>query len=259
MGTLLTSKSETVAKDPIKPTTDKVESAEAQAKYKKVMVKSSRDKAPDDEIRVSVQGQVNGFVGEAIKKFVGKGCDAQESVKILARGPAISKAVIIAEILCRRISSLEQSVELGSEDVKDTYEKVEGEAAKAADELSITRIVPYLVVTLKPKAGEKVTSESIEKADRAPRFRKKLVTGKKPAAKKEADKPETKKKPTKADRKRKENDDEDKEEATAFDSDKKDAKTKKPRNRRRTKKATGSEEETTKETTTEKSDSKTKK
>ncbi|KAF4657127.1 hypothetical protein FOL47_008581 [Perkinsus chesapeaki] len=115
--------------------------------YRRVEKTTEKAEAADGEVRITSIGRVNNFVDEAIHWFLGddeehKAC---KSVKIMSRGGAISKAVIVSEILVRRIPGLKQSVDLGSNDVEEEYEPVNDEEKEHVKQV---RIVPYLVITL---------------------------------------------------------------------------------------------------------------
>ncbi|EER07051.1 conserved hypothetical protein [Perkinsus marinus ATCC 50983] len=119
--------------------------------------------APEEgvsEVRVTSMGRVNAFVEEAIERLVGSEKHvATKQIKVMARGTAIAKAVIVSEILSRRVPSLSQEVELGSSDVEDVFEPV-GEHDDDVGNVTQVRIVPSLVVTL--KANKEIKQEDIK-------------------------------------------------------------------------------------------------
>ncbi|KAF4730270.1 hypothetical protein FOZ63_012039 [Perkinsus olseni] len=130
-------------------------------KFRRVQ-KSANAAAPEDgvtEVRVTSMGRVNAFVDEAIEYLVGSEKHAAtKEIRIMARGTAIAKAVIVSEILSRRIPCLSQEVELGSSDVEDVFEPV-GEHDEDVGNVTQVRIVPSLVVTL--RADKEIKEEDI--------------------------------------------------------------------------------------------------
>ncbi|KAF4657126.1 hypothetical protein FOL47_008580 [Perkinsus chesapeaki] len=131
-------------------------------KFRRVQ-KSPTLAAPEDgvtEVRVTSMGRVNAFVDEAIEHFIGsEKHTATKEIRIMARGTAIAKAVIVSEILSRRIPSLSQEVELGSSDVEDVFEPV-GEHDDDVTNVTQVRIVPSLVVTL--RASKEIKEEDVK-------------------------------------------------------------------------------------------------
>ncbi|EER04670.1 conserved hypothetical protein [Perkinsus marinus ATCC 50983] len=127
--------------------------------YRRVEKPIEKTEPEDGEVRITSVGRVNNFVDEAIHWFLGdddthKAC---KSVKIMARGVAVAKAVIVSEILIRRVPGLKQAVELGSNDVEEEYEAVDD---TDKDHVKQVRIVPYLVNTL--TATKPLTKDDIK-------------------------------------------------------------------------------------------------
>ncbi|EER04667.1 conserved hypothetical protein [Perkinsus marinus ATCC 50983] len=127
------------------------------------VLKTTDAVAPEDgvfEVRVTSMGRVNAFVEDVVSHLVGSEKYApSKEIRIMARGTAISKAVIVSEILSRRVPSLSQEVELGSSDVEDVFEPV-GEHDDDTGNVTRVRIVPSLVITL--KAIEEIKPEDIK-------------------------------------------------------------------------------------------------
>ncbi|KAF4656503.1 Rpp25p [Perkinsus chesapeaki] len=141
--------------------------AATEVKYKRVAKPADENKKPaaNNEIRITSIGRVNNFVDEGISIFTGSdGKTQSNTVKVLARelaaGASLSKAVIVSEILTRRVPGIKKKVDLGSNDVEEEFEPVNADSQ--ADHISRARIVPSLEVTL--TVSKPVTSESI-KAD----------------------------------------------------------------------------------------------
>ncbi|EER07050.1 multidomain scavenger receptor protein PbSR precursor, putative [Perkinsus marinus ATCC 50983] len=138
--------------------------------YRRVEKHTEKTEVEDGEVRITSVGRVNNFVDDAIHWFLGDDDDhkACKSVKIMARGVAVAKAVIVSEILIRRVPGLKQAVELGSNDVEEEYEPVD-DAEK--DHVKQVRIVPYLVNTLtatKPLTKDDIKpDEFVERPDLA--------------------------------------------------------------------------------------------
>ncbi|KAF4658874.1 hypothetical protein FOZ61_005197 [Perkinsus olseni] len=105
-------------------------------------------KALAHEVRITVSGGVGLFVKEGVRKLLDT-TEGIPEIKVMARGPAIAKAVIVSEMINRMIADLEQDVELGSTDVNDEYVSVDEEH----ETVVATRIVPFLVVTIRHPKG----------------------------------------------------------------------------------------------------------
>ncbi|KAF4739425.1 hypothetical protein FOZ62_008472 [Perkinsus olseni] len=105
-------------------------------------------KALAHEVRITVSGGVGLFVKEGVRKLLDT-TEGIPEIKVMARGPAIAKAVIVSEMINRMVADLEQDVELGSTDVNDEYVSVDEEH----ETVVATRIVPFLVVTIRHPKG----------------------------------------------------------------------------------------------------------
>ncbi|KAF4657125.1 hypothetical protein FOL47_008579 [Perkinsus chesapeaki] len=106
------------------------------------------DQALAHEVRITVSGGVGLFVKEGVRKLLDT-TEGIPEIKVMARGPAIAKAVIVSEMINRMIPDLEQDVELGSTDVNDEYVSVD----ETHETVIATRIVPFLVVTITHPKG----------------------------------------------------------------------------------------------------------
>ncbi|KAF4649130.1 hypothetical protein FOZ61_001695 [Perkinsus olseni] len=136
----------------------------AEVKYKRVAKPADDNVKPaaNNEVRITSIGRVNNFVDEGISIFTGtNGKTQSNTVRVLARGASLAKAVIVSEILSRRIPGIKQKVDLGSNDVEEEFEPADAESK--ADRISRVRIVPSLEVTLttaKPVKPENVKEDS---------------------------------------------------------------------------------------------------
>ncbi|KAF4725374.1 hypothetical protein FOZ62_005682, partial [Perkinsus olseni] len=149
---------ETEKKEVASPVTEKAEVSdvpEAAAlnpskRYRRVQ-RNREEKDPKalaHEVRITVSGGVGLFVKEGVRKLLDT-TEGIPEIKVMARGPAIAKAVIVSEMINRMIADLEQDVELGSTDVNDEYVSVDEEH----ETVVATRIVPFLVVTIRHPKG----------------------------------------------------------------------------------------------------------
>ncbi|KAF4683431.1 hypothetical protein FOZ60_009127 [Perkinsus olseni] len=147
----------TEKKEAASPVTEKKEVASPVTEKKEVAspyrrVQRNREekdpKALAHEVRITVSGGVGLFVKEGVRKLLDT-TEGIPEIKVMARGPAIAKAVIVSEMINRMIADLEQDVELGSTDVNDEYVSVDEEH----ETVVATRIVPFLVVTIRHPKG----------------------------------------------------------------------------------------------------------
>ena len=92
--------------------------------YKKV--EKERTKTDENEIRVTSKGKIKSYLGYALRIF-DKERTSFNSLKIRATGNAIVKALILIELVKRRIGDLHQINEITSTEITDEYEpQVEG-------------------------------------------------------------------------------------------------------------------------------------
>jgi ribonuclease P/MRP protein subunit RPP25 len=92
--------------------------------YKKV--EKEKAKTDENEIRVTSKGKIKSYLGYALRIF-DKERTQFNSLKIRATGNAIVKALILIELVKRRIGDLHQINEITSTEITDEYEpQVEG-------------------------------------------------------------------------------------------------------------------------------------
>ncbi|KAI5081986.1 hypothetical protein GOP47_0001729 [Adiantum capillus-veneris] len=114
--------------------------------YKRVA--STRTAAPpslkENEIRITAQGLSGSYVSYATSLFQDNNVT---EVVLTAMGRVTSKAVLVAEILKKRIRGLHQNISLGSSDVKDVWEPLE----EGLNTLEMVRHVSMISITLSTK------------------------------------------------------------------------------------------------------------
>ena len=90
--------------------------------YKKVI--KEKAKTEENEIRVTSKGQIKKYLGYALRVLTKT---EMRSLSIRATGNAIVKALILIEIVKRRVGDLHQINEITSTEIVDEYEpQVEG-------------------------------------------------------------------------------------------------------------------------------------
>ncbi|KAF4691584.1 hypothetical protein FOZ60_015163 [Perkinsus olseni] len=132
----------------------------AEVKYKRVAKPADDNAKPaaNNEVRITSIGRVNNFVDEGISIFTGTNGKTQSNT---VKSASLAKAVIVSEILSRRVPGIKQKVDLGSNDVEEEFEPADAESK--ADHICRVRIVPSLEVTLttaKPVKPENVKEDS---------------------------------------------------------------------------------------------------
>jgi len=109
-------------------------------KYHLVSDKKVEEPSQDNEIRITKNGLIGGYISYAFKLVQ----DENKSWVIKAMGQTIHKAITVAEILKRRIEGLHQINELASVKVVDIYEPLE----EGLDRVELTRHIPSISITL---------------------------------------------------------------------------------------------------------------
>ena len=90
--------------------------------YKKVIKENA--KTEENEIRVTSKGQIKKYLGYALRVLTKTD---SKNLNIRATGNAIVKALILIEIVKRRVGGLHQINEITSTEIEDEYEpQVEG-------------------------------------------------------------------------------------------------------------------------------------
>ncbi|KAM0877056.1 hypothetical protein ACQ4PT_035753 [Festuca glaucescens] len=87
-------------------------------------VEKPRNEAPisDNEIRITAMGRMRNYIGYGMSLLEENGHD---EITIKAMGRAISKTVMVAELIKRRIAGLHQNTSTESVDITDTWEPLE--------------------------------------------------------------------------------------------------------------------------------------
>jgi ribonucleases P/MRP protein subunit RPP25 len=94
------------------------------ANYTKV--EKEKVKTEENEIRVTSKGKIKSYLGYALRIFDAEKANLR-SLKIRATGNAIVKALILIELVKRRVGDLHQINEITSTEITDEYEpQVEG-------------------------------------------------------------------------------------------------------------------------------------
>ncbi|XP_020591011.1 ribonuclease P protein subunit p25-like protein isoform X1 [Phalaenopsis equestris] len=107
------------------------------------MVEKPREETPckENEIRITAQGRMSGYIFYATSLLQEKGSN---KVVFNAMGRAINKTVLIAELMKRRIDGLHQNTAIGSIEITDSWEPLE----EGLLPLETTRHVPIITITL---------------------------------------------------------------------------------------------------------------
>ena len=78
-----------------------------------------REKAPEHEIRVTAKGQIKKYLGYALSAF---GKRNMPTIEVRGTGNAIVKALILIELVKRRVGDLHQINNITSTEIVDEYE-----------------------------------------------------------------------------------------------------------------------------------------
>lgn len=110
-------------------------------------VEKPRNEAPisDNEIRITAMGRMRNYIGYGMSLLEENGHD---EITIKAMGRAISKTVMVAELIKRRIAGLHQNTSTESVDITDTWEPLE----EGLLPLETTRHISMITLTLSKKA-----------------------------------------------------------------------------------------------------------
>ena len=87
--------------------------------YKKVQKETT--KTNDNEIRVTAKGQIKKYLGYALSAFNKR---EMESIEIRGTGNAIVKALILIELVKRRVGDLHQINNITSTEIVDEFEPI---------------------------------------------------------------------------------------------------------------------------------------
>jgi len=110
-------------------------------KYRRVVNSKPDVKIEENEIRITTSGKPRSFISYATNLFKDK---EAEVVVLKAMGRAITKTVMIAEIIKRRIPGLHQITVIDSTDIVDTWEPLE----EGLDVIETTKHVSSIIITL---------------------------------------------------------------------------------------------------------------
>ncbi|KAJ7956954.1 Ribonuclease P protein subunit p25 [Quillaja saponaria] len=110
-------------------------------RYQRVEKPKAETPINENEIRVTTQGRMRNYITYAITLLQEKGSN---EIVVKAMGRAISKTVMIAELIKRRIVGLHQITLIGSTDITDTWEPLE----EGLLPLETTRHVSMITITL---------------------------------------------------------------------------------------------------------------
>ncbi|KAJ0973293.1 hypothetical protein J5N97_021252 [Dioscorea zingiberensis] len=113
-------------------------------RYQRVEKPMPESPINENEIRITAQGRIRNYITYAIALFQEKGSD---EIVLKAMGRAMNKAVVIAELLKRRIVGLHQNTRTGSIDITDTWEPLE----EGLLPLETTRHVSLMTIALSKK------------------------------------------------------------------------------------------------------------
>ncbi|KAM1180195.1 hypothetical protein ACFX2J_019129 [Malus domestica] len=98
----------------------------------------------ENEIRITAQGRMRNYITYATTLLHEKGSN---EIVLKAMGRAISKTVMIAELIKRRIVGLHQNTSIGSTDITDVYEPLE----EGLLPVESTRHVSMITISLSKK------------------------------------------------------------------------------------------------------------
>ena len=105
-------------------------------------VQKEKEETAENEIRVAVAGKVSSYLGYAFR-ILNK--SEHRSLTIRATGNAIVKALILIELVKRRIGDLHQHNSIHSMTIEDEYKpKVEGQEEEIVDKMKQVRRVTAL-------------------------------------------------------------------------------------------------------------------
>ncbi|CAL9197741.1 unnamed protein product [Musa hybrid cultivar] len=113
-------------------------------RYQRVEKPRAETPINENEIRITTQGRIRNYITYATSLLQEKGSN---EIVLKAMGRAINKAIVIVELIKRRISGLHQIISIGSTDITDTWEPLE----EGLLPLETTRHVSVISITLSKK------------------------------------------------------------------------------------------------------------
>lgn len=115
------------------------------SKYR--LVTKDKEKAADNEVRITAGGFTSSYISYAMKIYEEKKFPA---VVLKASGTAISKCCIVAEVLRHRIQGLALVSRIKNTQIHDEYEPKE----EGLDVVTVTRSIAVLEITLTLEPSE---------------------------------------------------------------------------------------------------------
>ena len=115
------------------------------SKYR--LVTKDKEKAADNEVRITASGFTSSYISYAMKIYEEK---KFPSVVLKASGTAISKCCIVAEVLRHRIQGLALVSRIKNTQIHDEYEPKE----EGLDVVTVTRSIAVLEITLTLEPSE---------------------------------------------------------------------------------------------------------
>ncbi|XP_059281705.1 uncharacterized protein LOC132035441 isoform X2 [Lycium ferocissimum] len=113
-------------------------------RYQKVQKPRAENPIKENEIRITTQGRLRNYITYATNLLQEKG---SKEIALKSMGRAISKTVMIAELIKRKIVGLHQITSIGSTDITDTWEPLE----EGLLPLETTRHVSIITIILSKK------------------------------------------------------------------------------------------------------------
>ncbi|KAJ8477503.1 hypothetical protein OPV22_021230 [Ensete ventricosum] len=113
-------------------------------RYQRVEKPRAETPINENEIRITTQGRIRNYITYATSLLQEKGSN---EIVLKAMGRAINKAIVIVELIKRRIGGLHQIIAIGSTDITDTWEPLE----EGLLPLETTRHVSVISITLSKK------------------------------------------------------------------------------------------------------------
>lgn len=110
-------------------------------RYQRVEKPRPEEPINENEIRITAQGLIRNYISYATTLLQEK--QAREII-LKAMGQAISKTVVIAEIIKKRIPGLYQETSISSTSLTDVWEPIE----EGLETLEINRLVSLITITL---------------------------------------------------------------------------------------------------------------
>ncbi|KAM3305653.1 ATP-dependent RNA helicase A-like isoform X2 [Capsicum chacoense] len=114
-------------------------------RYEKVQKPRNESPIKENEIRITTQGRLRNYITYATNLLLQE--KGSKEIALKSMGRAISKTVMTAELIKRKIAGLHQITSIGSTDITDTWEPVE----EGLLPLETTRHVSVITIILSKK------------------------------------------------------------------------------------------------------------